>query len=75
MNKENLMWGLYVLSVIYCMWRIIKRNKKSSHDGVTGMSSGLDIIAVILLAPILAVVDIVVTWIMRMNTYYKNKKE
>lgn len=62
----------YILSVVYCMWRIIKRYKYSSHDGVIGPTPGLDIIAVLILAPILTVVDLIVTII---NKYFKRKYE
>ena len=55
------------------MWRLFKRYKKTSHDGVIGVTPGLDLIAVIFLAPILTIVDIVVSWVMMVNTYYKNK--
>jgi len=73
MNLNFLWWIGYFLCVVYCMWRLFKRYKKTSHDGVIGVTPGLDLIAVIFLAPILTIVDIVVSWVMMVNTYYKNK--
>lgn len=69
---NDLFWTLYVASVIYCMWRIIKRYGHYSHDGVIGPTPGLDILVVVVLAPIYAVVDIVVTII---NFFRNEKKE
>jgi hypothetical protein len=35
----------------------------SSHDGVIGYSPGLEMIMVIMIGPILAIIDICLTWI------------
>jgi len=35
----------------------------SSHDGVIGYSPGLEILMVIMIGPILAIIDISLTWI------------
>lgn len=74
-NLNFVLWTVYFLSVIYCLWRINKRYKKSSHDGIVGMTPELDIIAVLFLGPVLAFVDIVVSWTIMVYTYYKNRKE
>ena len=68
---ENLFWFLYLVSVAYCMWRIIVSYGKSSHDGVIGPTPGLDFILVVVLAPIYAIVDIVVTIV----KYFKEKDD
>jgi hypothetical protein len=75
MNWETIFWIYYVLSVGYCMWRLFKRYQKSSLDGVIGVTPGLDLIVVIVLGPLLAIVDIIATWIIRANSYYKEKQD
>jgi hypothetical protein len=35
----------------------------SSHDGVIGYSPGLEMIMVIMIGPVLAIIDISLTWI------------
>lgn len=65
---SNLFWVLYILSVIYCIWRMVKRYKKSSLDGITGYSPGLDLIVALILAPILAPIDIIVTVIQKLRS-------
>lgn len=54
---------IWVLCATYCVWRLTIRYKKSSWDGVIGASPGLDVLMVILLAPLLATIDISLTWI------------
>ena len=58
---NNLLWFLYLLSVGYCIWRIVLSYDRSSHDGVIGPTPGLEFLLVVILAPIYAVVDIIVT--------------
>jgi hypothetical protein len=54
---------IWILCAVYCVWRLTVRYKKSSIDGVIGASPGLDTLMVILLAPLLAIIDISLTWI------------
>jgi hypothetical protein len=35
----------------------------SSHDGVIGYSPGLEVLMVIMIGPVLAIIDISLTWI------------
>lgn len=56
-------WYFHIVCAVYCLWRIIRRYNLTSSDNVIGVSPGLDTIMVIILAPILAVVDISLTWI------------
>jgi allophanate hydrolase subunit 1 len=51
----------HIVAVAYCMWRILKRYKKSSLDGVIGTSPGLDTLAVVFLAPLLMPLDLLIT--------------
>jgi hypothetical protein len=55
---------IYIVSIAYCLWRIFKSYKRSFGDGnPIGSTPGLDTIFVILFAPLMAAVDIIVTWI------------
>ena len=60
--SSNMYWIFHVICMVYCLWRLIKRSNKVSLDGVIGTTPGLDTIMVCVLAPILAIVDIVITW-------------
>jgi prolipoprotein diacylglyceryltransferase len=66
-------WIFHIFCVVYCLWRITTRYSKTSTDGVTGTSPGLETIMVLILAPVLAVVDIIVSWIMIAINHYKEK--
>ena len=54
---------VYLLSVVYCLYKLSKRHQNNDLGGGIGTSPGLDTIMVGLLAPILAVVDVSLTWI------------
>ena len=56
-----MIWLIWVVSIIYCIWRFYKRYQHSSLDGVIGPTPGLDIIIVVAFAPLLAFVDLIVT--------------
>jgi hypothetical protein len=60
-------WIIYISSITYCLWRIIKSYGRISMDGVVGPSPGLDTIMLIVFAPVLAVVDVSLTWIRLMK--------
>lgn len=66
---KNWMIIAYLASLVYCIWRLSKRYKKSSLDGITGYQPGLDLLAVLVLGPVLAVGDIIV------NSYRYLKKK
>jgi hypothetical protein len=60
------------------MYKLIQRAKHMSLDGVIGYTPGLDLIVCIILGPILAVVDISLTWIRLYKEAYdvtKNKEK
>ena len=65
---------IHIFCVIYCLWRINKRYNKVSLDGVIGVTPGLDTVIIVLLAPILAIIDITVTWINMIKAYNDKKK-
>lgn len=55
--------SFYILCIFYCSYQLIKRYRRIENPGMIGVSPGLDMIMVLMLAPILAVVDISLTWI------------
>jgi hypothetical protein len=61
---NNMIWTIYVASVVYCFYQLIKRYKANDlRGGGLDSSPGLDGIMVLFLAPILTVVDVTLTWI------------
>ncbi|MEI6189562.1 MAG: hypothetical protein WCP61_03970 [Chitinophagia bacterium] len=61
--SENLIITIWILSAIYCLYKLYQRSKASSLDGVTGYTPGLELIMVIILGPLLAIIDMSLTWI------------
>ncbi|MEY3539347.1 MAG: hypothetical protein RL188_764 [Bacteroidota bacterium] len=60
---KNLLIGIWIVSAVYCLYKLYKRSKNTSLDGVIGYSPGLEVVMVLLLGPLLAVIDISLTWI------------
>jgi heme/copper-type cytochrome/quinol oxidase subunit 2 len=60
---QNAIILVWILCSIYCLYKLYKRSKMSSYDGVIGYSPGLEVIMVIMLGPLLAIIDISLTWI------------
>lgn len=60
---KNILFAIWVVSAIYCVYKLFKRSKNISLDGVIGYSPGLEVVMVIILGPLLAVIDISLTWI------------
>jgi hypothetical protein len=58
-----MVWIIYIVSVIYCLYKLGKRHQKNDLGGGIGTSPGLDTIMVVLLAPFLTLVDVSLTWI------------
>ena len=71
--KEYLAY-IYVFSIAYCLYRLYKRYEKSSLDGVIGVTPGLDVLAVMALAPILMVADVTVNMYRGIKKYYNGRK-
>jgi hypothetical protein len=69
--NNNILFGIWVLSAIYCGYKLFKRSKNISLDGVIGYSPGLEVVMVIILGPLLAIIDISLTWI----RIYKDAEE
>jgi hypothetical protein len=68
---NNIVIFFWILSSIYCLYKLFKRSKLTSLDGVIGYSPGLEVIMVLALGPLLAVIDISLTWI----NIYKEAEE
>ena len=52
---QNILVSIWILSAIYCLYKLYKRSRMSSHDGVIGYSPGLEMIMVIMIGPVLAI--------------------
>ncbi len=61
----------YIICVIYCYYQLFKTYNKRYDIGPTGNSPELDTIMVLVMAWILAPVDVSITWI----KYYKKAEE
>lgn len=60
---QNTIIIVWLLCAIYCLYKLYKRSKMSSYDGVIGYSPGLEVIMVVMIGPLLAIIDISLTWI------------
>ena len=57
-------WTIYIVSAIYCFYQLVKRyNATNLRGGGLDSAPGLDAIMVLFLAPVLAAVDVSLTWI------------
>jgi hypothetical protein len=61
MHHPNVYVLIHILSAGYSFWRLILRARRATWDGVIGATPSLDIFMCLLLGPVLAFVDIVVT--------------
>jgi hypothetical protein len=61
----------YLLCFVYCIYQLIKRWNRDVMAGGLGVSPGLDSIMIVIMAPVLAPIDIFLTW-MRL---YKDAEE
>ena len=58
-----MIWYIYIVSIAYCIWRMsVSYNKKYGSNPI-GPTPGLETLFIIPFAPILATVDITLTWI------------
>ena len=56
-------WIVYFVSVVYCVWRMVRSYVKRHGSDVIGTSPGLETLAIIVMAPALMLVDVTSTWI------------
>ena len=57
-----MVYVIYIFSMVYCLIKLYKRSQQTSFDGVIGATPGLDMVMVLILAPLLMVVDVSITW-------------
>ena len=56
-------WTYYVICVIYCFYQLFTKYQERYNDGMIGLSPGLDSIMVMMMAWVLAPIDVSLTWI------------
>ena len=61
----------YVICVIYCFYQLFTKYQERYNDGMIGLSPGLDSIMVMMMAWVLAPIDVSLTWI----RWYKDAEE
>lgn len=54
---------IYLVSVVYCIWRMTRSYMKTHGNNVIGSSPGLETLAILVMAPVMMVVDVSMTWI------------
>jgi hypothetical protein len=63
--------GYYVICVVYCFYQLFSKYKQRYDGSVTSNSAEMDTIMVIVMAWVLAPIDISLTWI----RWYKEAEE
>lgn len=58
-----MIWYIYIVSISYCIWRMSKGYTKNYGNSPIGPTPGLETLFIIPFAPVLAAVDISLTWI------------
>ena len=53
----------YLICLAYCIYQLSKRWRRDVMDGGLGITPGLDLLMVMVMAWVLAPVDIALTWI------------
>ena len=65
-----MIWYIYIVSISYCIWRMTKGYKKAFGSGnPIGPTPGLETLFILCFAPVLAAVDITLTWIRKIKEY------
>ena len=58
-----MIWYIYIVSISYCVWRMSRGYNKTYGNNPIGPTPGLETLFIIPFAPVLAAVDISITWI------------
>ena len=61
----------YAICVIYCFYKLFSKYQERYNEGMIGLSPGLDSIMVVIMAWVLAPIDVSLTWI----RWYKEAEE
>jgi hypothetical protein len=65
-----MIWYIYIVSIAYCLWRMTKGYKKAfGSNNPIGPTPGLETLFILCFAPVLAAVDITLTWIRKIKEY------
>lgn len=65
-----MIWYIYIVSIAYCLWRMTKGYKKSfGANNPIGPTPGLETLFILCFAPVLAAVDITLTWVRKIKEY------
>jgi len=67
----NMFLTYYLICIVYCVYQLSKRWRRDVTAGGLGITPGMDIIAVLMMAWVLAPVDASLTWI----RLYKDAEE
>jgi hypothetical protein len=59
----NMFLTYYLICVVYCVYQLSKRWRRDATAGGLGITPGLDMIAVLMLAWVLAPIDAFLTWV------------
>lgn len=73
MSTQTILTWVWIVSITYCLYKLFKGYNRSSFDGVTGVTTGLETIMILLFAPLYMIVDLVVTWVNRINARMHRK--
>ena len=63
-----MIWYIYIVSIVYCLWRMVKGYKRAfGYNNPIGPTPGMETLFILVFAPVLAVVDITLTWIRKVK--------
>lgn len=65
-----MIWYIYIVSIFYCLWRMTEGYTKSfGKNNPIGPTPGLETLFILCFAPVLAAVDITLTWVKKIKEY------
>jgi hypothetical protein len=64
-------WTYYVICVIYCFYQLFTKYQERYNEGMIGLNPGLDSVMVMMMAWVLAPIDVSLTWI----RWYKDAEQ
>jgi len=66
---------IYILSILYCIWRMTVSYQKRNEADPTYASPGLETLAILLMAPVLMAVDVSYLWVRKYKEYRQEKAD